>query len=93
MWIEEIKDSPIAREIAKVVYRDEIEDKGKRILANLLTKHAEKLGLNIQDDTENLLMIYCDEPTLFEMANNMENMTDFGEFVRSHGINLPGYDR
>jgi hypothetical protein len=93
MWIDEVKDSPIVKEIVEIAGRERIEEESKRTLAKVLVRRAEKLNLNPPSDAESLLLTYATRESLFDMADDMEHMSDFNDFVRSHGVALPGYDR
>ena len=91
MWIDEVKDSPIVKEIVEIAGKGRIEEESRRTLARLLVKHANKLKLDIPNDAELLLLTYATEDRLFEMADDMENMLDFNEFIKDHGVAIPGY--
>jgi len=49
-----------------------------------------KHDLNPPDDAETLLATYADEKVLSEMIEDMQNMADFREFLRNHGVEIPG---
>ncbi len=85
MWIDDIEDNPLAQKFVKVVGKKLMAEESRKTLARLLVAHAKKLNLNPPPDAETLLMS-CSEEALFEMANDLEHMTDFAGFVRSHGI-------
>lgn len=90
MWIDEVKDSPFVRSFIKIAGKEEIEAQRRGTLARLLTAHANKLRLNPPDNAESLLMAHANEETLFAMANDMENMKNFHDFVKSHGVEIEG---
>ena len=39
------------------------------------------------------LAAYSNDDALLAMIEDLPAMDDFGEFVKSHGVNLPNYDR
>ena len=84
MWLDDIEDNPLAQKLIRKVSAAE----ARRAYARLLVAHAKKLNLDPPADAEALLMP-CSEETLFEMANDLEHMTDFAGFVRSHGVEAP----
>ncbi len=89
MWIEDVKDSPLVKEIVEIAGKERIKDQARRTLAKLLATHAVKRKLDLPPDVEALLATHATEEALFEMANDMENMSNFREFVKSHGVELP----
>ncbi len=88
MWIDDIEDNPLAQKFVKVVGKKLMAEESRRTLTRLLVAHAKKLNLDPPSDVETLLMS-CSEEALFEMANDLEHMTDFVDFVRSHGVEVP----
>jgi hypothetical protein len=60
-----------------------------------LVNHARKASLDLQVEPDELIeqsAIYAGEAQLQQMIEDMPQMTDVREFVRSHNIELPGFN-
>ena len=88
MWIDEVKDSPFARQIVEIAGKARMREEANRPLAKLLVRHAVKLDLDLPHDAAALLMARASEEALFGMANDMENMDSFRGFAKRHGVDL-----
>ena len=88
MWLDNIEDNPLAQKLIRMAGKNLMAEGSRNGFARLLAAHAKKLNLNPPSDAETFLMS-CSEETLFEMANDLEHMTDFAGFIRSHGVELP----
>jgi hypothetical protein len=107
MWIADIKDSPIVRDIVEIAGKDRIEaaatkgreegrQEGERLgLAKFIVRHAVKSGVAIpysEEETIGHLAANAAESTLMDMAETLHDMSDFNEFMKFHGVKLPGFD-
>jgi hypothetical protein len=95
MWIEEVKDSPFVKQIVEIAGKDRLEEEKLRGLACGVVDHAVRLKLDLPDtpeDTEHLLASYASKNALLDMINDLQNMSDFREFIKNHGVDLPGYN-
>jgi hypothetical protein len=90
MWMDDVKDNPVAKRFLEIAGKQRIEEQTRRTLARALIRHARKLNIDPPADTETLLANYADEDSLFEMVEDMVNMTDFTGFLKDHGIDLSG---
>ena len=86
MWM----DNPVAKQFIEIAGKDRLAEEARRALARVLARHATKLSLDPPDDAETLLATYADEKVLSEMIEDMQNMADFREFLRNHGVEIPG---
>jgi hypothetical protein len=114
MWIADIKDSPIVRDIVEIAGKDIIEaaatksreegreegrqegrEEGERVgLAKFIVRHAVKSGVAIPYSEEETIghLANAAESTLMDMAETLHDMSDFNEFMKFHGVKLPGFD-
>lgn len=64
----------------------------RRVLAEIVVNHAKKAGLSLpSDDIVDLLVMYASEEQLRQMVEEMGDMTDLSEFVKSYNVSIPGY--
>ncbi len=103
MWIEEVKGSPFVKEIVEIAGKERIEkaaaeakERGihsglARGLARGVVRDAVKHKMDLPSTPEEteVFLSSADEATLNAMLDDVENMTDFNEFVRAHCLILP----
>jgi hypothetical protein len=92
MWIENVKENSIIREIVRIAGRDDRDAAGRRGLATGLAIVARARQLSVPDGFEETLTLHADERQLVEMMSGIDDLgDDLMAFVRDHGVTMPRY--
>ncbi len=90
--IEEVKDRSFVQHIVEVAGQERMATERRKALAGVIYARAIKLDLSPQPDLVDILANYADEEQLMAIIDGVDKMTDVIEFIRSHGVSMPGYD-
>jgi len=96
MWIDEVKDSPIVKQIVEIAGKGRIAEaaaQGKQLgMAHSIVRYAIKHNMELPsapEETEAALAEHAYEATLDAMLDDIENMKDFKTFLKRHGVRAP----
>ena len=103
MWIDEVKDSPVVREIIRIAGRKDMEEAKRKGhaeglaegraegLARAVVMLARSRGAQVDDGYVDHLVAYADEDTLRRMMVDERSLDDdLDAFVTAHGVASPG---
>ena len=91
MWMEEAKDSAIAKRFVEIAGRERLAEQERRGIARSFVSLAEERHCNPEPGMVDELVLYGDEAGLMSLIRNSDDLFvggDVREFVRSHGIDL-----
>lgn len=92
MWIEDVKDSPIVQEIVRIAGREDMEAAERKGMIRAIVSVATGRRLAVRDGLADELTLYADLDALQRMVSSIDEMgDDVDEFVKEHGVRLPGY--
>lgn len=96
MWIEDVKDGPMIREVVEIAGRDRLDQERRRGLAMAIVKAAETRGVDVPASLVDALTLYADDDQMQVMisdivADPQAPDGDVAAFVRERGVDLPGY--
>lgn len=92
MWIEDVKDTPVVREIVRIAGRDQMEGERRLGMAKVVAGVASARGIDVPDGFADELALYADEEQLMALTSRIDDLKDdVLEFVREHGVEIPTY--
>lgn len=96
MWIDDVKDSPLVREIIEIAARQRLEEARRNGialgLARRLVLHAIEHKFDLPcttEETEAVLAAHANEAVLTDMVSKIDAMTDFAAFIENYGVTIP----
>ncbi len=98
MWIDDVKDNPVARRFIEIAGKERIENAERqgmlKFVARTLVRHAIEHNVALSGNAEEIqsaLTTHADDDALYAMVEDMANMAaheDFASFMRSHGVEI-----
>lgn len=92
MWIEDVKDSPVVKEIVRIAGREEREVAERKGMARSIVSVASSRSIPVRKGMVDDLVLYADSDALQAMMSGIDALTDdLDAFVKDHGVDLPTY--
>lgn len=90
MWIEDMKDTPVVREILRIAGRDQMDRARRLAMAKVIAGVASARGIDVPDSFADDLASYADEERLLALTSRIDDLQDdVIAFVREIGGDFP----